>query len=541
MDLLDHGVRKKIIDQINADENKQQKYMSFKQSQVQNDKIYQYIYENLEAKYDTETVNEMTVIANINLQRRISKQEASIYKKAPNRQYSDLNDNQIDVIEKIYSDAKANTMLRKANEIYKYQQQSCLQLVPMNGKLCFRPLKRHHYDVVPDKKNPEVAAAYVLSDFDYTDAHRVRRDDRTSSRSNYSQGDVYRDGVNQKIADFDDAKDINRVYTWWSDEYNFFTNGKGEILDKEKMEPIRDRALEDADYLSPLIESKIMPFVDIASEKEFQFFVEQGSALYDATIVYNTMLTEENEVVEMQGYAQAYYKGSADQMPENLKVGTRKVIFIPQDPNNPVQSEFNFVSPNADLSSIKEFRESYLATFLSSRGVDISSVTSSRGEQNPTDISRLIKMIEKFEASQEDMDIFEEAESNIFDIIKAWLKSLSTSDILDNKYKTSIPDDAEIMVEFAKPESVQTEIERLDIVDRKMEKGLMSRVDALMELENIDIDMAKERLKEIDEMEFAIEGRSIQAQVQQEGNLPEIQSEEVAGQDTIGASETSIL
>jgi hypothetical protein len=222
-------------------------------------------------------------------------------------------------------------------------------------------------------------------------------------------------------------------------------------------------------------------------------------------------------------------------------VGTRKVIFIPQDPNNPVQSEFNFVSPNANLSSIKDFRESYLATFLSSRGVDSSSITSSRGEQNPTDISRLIKMIEKFEASQEDMDIFEEAESNIYEIIKAWLKALSTSDLLDNKYKTSIPEQSEIMVEFARPESVQTDIEKLDIIDRKMDKGLMSRVDAIMELENIDIEMAKERIKEIDEMEFGLEGRNIQPQVQQEGNLPEIQPQEVIGQDTVGAPEASIL
>ena len=259
-----------------------------------------------------------------------------------------------------------------------------------------------------------------------------------------------------------------------------------------------DIEIDPVNFISPLAQSKIMPFIDIASEKEYQYFIDQGSALYDATILYNTMLTEEQEVVTMQGQAQAYYRGDSEHMPQDLRVGTRKIIFLPVDKNNPINSEFNFVSPQANLADIRQFRESYLATFLSSRGIDSSSITSSGGETNPTDTSRLIKMIEKFEASQEDMDIFECAESEVYEVIKAWQTALVTSDLLDTKYKTSIPTDSKIMVEYVKPTGMQTDSEKMDLIERKMERGLASRVDALMQLENIDAEQARKRIKEID-------------------------------------------
>ena len=230
MDLLDQSVRKKILEEIQGDENRQRKIQSFKQSQVQADKIHQYVYENLAKKYDYTTLCEMSIIANINLQRRISKQESSIYKTAPTRQFSDLKEDQEDVVNLIYQDGKADTKFRKTNEIYKYQQQSLLQVIPSSGALAFRPFKRHHYDVVPDRLNPEIAKAYILSDFDYSDEYTI---DKKPDTTGTSGGDVYNDGLNQKIADSDDVKKA-KIFTWWSDDYNFYTDETGNILDKEQ-------------------------------------------------------------------------------------------------------------------------------------------------------------------------------------------------------------------------------------------------------------------------------------------------------------------
>lgn len=498
MDLLDQSVRKRIIEQINADENLQRKLKSYKQSQMQNDNFYQYVYEFLCSKYDQSTVDEMVIFADINLQKRISKSEASLYKRAPSRQYDNLSDVQAEVMDLIYSDAKANTKLRRSNEAFKYQNQSCMQVVPEDGQLCFKPLKPHHYDVVPDPLNPEKAFAYILSAFDYTDYDRVNKQE---NREGSSGGDTYRDGTNQTIADYDDPKGkSSTIYVVWSKDYNFYMDSKGNFLSKDTMLP---EAIEESDIVSPLKQYQMLPFIDIASDKEFEFWTRQGQSLYDATLRYNVILTNEQLVVEMQGRAQAFYKGDANNMPENLRVGTTKVIHIPIDPNNPVDSEFGFVSPSADLASIRDFRESYLAAFLSSRGIDVSTVSGNPSAQKASSgIQQLLQMIEKFEASQEDMDMYEKAEKDLYKVIVAWVKSLQGSDLLNKKYQIALPelDNTQVFVEYTKPQSVTTEKETLENIQQKIDMGIYSRVDALMEMEKIDKDTAIKRIAEIDSM-----------------------------------------
>lgn len=536
LDLLDASCRKRIIEEIHGDENLQRKLKSYKQNQMQNDNFYQYVYEYLCSKYDQSTIDEMVIFADVNLQKRISKSEASIYKHAPDRQYDNLSDQQASVIDMIYDDAKANTKLRKSNEAFKFQSQSCMQVVPEDGRLVFKVLKPHHYDVIPDPINPEKAYCYILSAFDYSDYDRVNKQE---DREGFSGGDAYRDGANQKIADFDDSEKAKKtIYAVWSKDYNFFMNGKAEILSKETMEPLEGE-IEESEFISPLGEFGIMPFIDIASDKEFEFWVRQGQSLYDATLRYNVILTTEQQVVEMQGRAQAFYKGDANHMPDNLRVGTTKVIHIPVDPNNPVDSEFGFVSPSADLASIRDFRESYLAAFLSSRGIDTSTVSGSPSMQKASSgFQQLLQMIEKFEASQEDMDMYEKAEQEAYKIIVAWVKSLQGTDMLDRKYQTALPDidQTQVFIEYNKPQSVTTEQEQLANIEKKMDMGIYSRIDALMELEKIDKDTAQKRVLEIDEMDGLnqiklpiMEGTEdeegdTEAEVFAEGSLPEVQS-----------------
>src|SRR6056297_842025 len=83
--LLELSYRKKLIDEIKGDENTQRKVSSYKKQNMQNDNFYQYVKESLEGKLDPETVAELHIFSNVNLQKRISKSESSIYKKEPLR------------------------------------------------------------------------------------------------------------------------------------------------------------------------------------------------------------------------------------------------------------------------------------------------------------------------------------------------------------------------------------------------------------------------------------------------------------------------
>lgn len=512
--LLDQSYRKKIIGEIKGDENTQRKIDSYKKMNMQNDNFFHYVKEYLESKLDAATVDELNIFSNVNLQRRVSKNEASIYKREPERSFF-LNDNEIVDMKKIYDDMDINSCLRYANEAFKYQEQCAIQVYPEDKSLKARVLLPHHYDVIPVPDNPEKAMAYIISNFNNTNRDKIRREDG-QNRTGYSQGDTYRDSLNQEIADYDDAELKKERYYVWSDSYNFVMNGKGEILDKETQEPINydiidesGSVLLDENILSPLFEWGCLPFIDIASKKDFEFWVRSGNSLYDATLIYNVILTSEFKTVEMQGHAQAYYKGDANHLPENMRVGIDKLIFIPVDPANEVNSEFGFANPGSDLSGIREFRESYLKSFLSSRGLD-SSLISGEGDSSgaTSGVQKLLEMIDKFDASLEDFSVFRNVENKLCYIISSWIKSLYAERqdgelILDEKYQVNISDPKELRcsIEFGKPEMIKTEKEELEIFEKELDLGITSRVHYLMENKGMSKEEAEKRIMEVDQYE----------------------------------------
>lgn len=506
-DLLDIDYRKKLIQEIKSDENKQRKIVSYKKQNMQNDNFYQYVVEHLESKLDPETVKELEVFADINLQKRVSKSEASIYTRIPERKFF-VGDKEIDKMAEVYDEMGANTVLKKANVSYKYQDQCAIQIYPESQKLKSRVLLPHHYDVVPMENNPEKAFAYIISNFDNTSRDRIRK---RNEKTGFSQGDKYRDQVNQEIGDYDDSKLADERFWWWSDELNFVTNGKGEILDKETYEVIAGEIEEtDPNVESPLKEYKCLPFIDVATEKDFEFWVRSGDVLYDATVRYNVILTSEFQTVEMQGHAQPYYKGDAEHMPENVRIGVDKMIYIPINPNNPTQAEFGFANPGSDLGGIREFRESYLSAFLSSRGLDTSTISgTSNATKSTSGVEKMLQMIEKFEASEDDFALFKKVEKQYAQITACWIISLKGERqdgelILDDKYQkvpVSDPKDVKAVTEFTKPELAKTEMEQLDIVEREIEMGVSSRVHYLMDEKGMTEKQAIEYIQKVDEYE----------------------------------------
>lgn len=506
--LLDLAYRKKIIQEIKSDENQQRKIVSYKKMNMQNDNFYQYVKEYLESKLDPETVKELHIFANVNIQRRVSKSEAGIYKKEPYREFY-IGSNEVKDMSPIYEDMNVNTCLKRANEAYKYQEQCAIQVYPDDGDLKTRVLLPHHYDVIPSEKNPEHAMAYVLSNFNSTTKQVVQRN---PSRVGYSQGNAYSDGVNQDIADYDDSQLEKERFYFWSKQFNFVTNGKGEILDKISHDKIMVEDINDQNIVSPLAEWDCLPFIDVSSAKDFEFWVRSGNSLYDSTIIYNTILTSEFQTVEMQGHAQPYYKGDAEHMPANIRIGVDKMIFIPINPNNPTQAEFGFANPGSDLAGIREFRESFLASFLSSRGLDVSVVSGSSNTQKATSgIEKMLQMIEKFEASQEDFALFKKVEKYLAKIVAAWCKSLygerdeNGELILSDVYQVNFsdPKEIEVKIEYTKPEIVKTDMDKIELAKAQIEAGLSSRVHAAMDIFGLDEKQAVKYIAKVDEYEMS--------------------------------------
>tara|TARA_R110000868_G_C10972548_1_gene770431 strand:- start:21068 stop:22675 length:1608 start_codon:yes stop_codon:yes gene_type:complete len=506
-DLMDQGYRKTLIEKIKGDENVQRKIVSYKKQNMQNDNYHQYVKEYLESKLDPETVSELHIFSDVNLQKRISKSESGIYKTAPERSFM-INDKPIEDFKNVYDMMNVDTCLSRANTAFKYQDQCAIQVYPENENLKCRVLLPHHYDVIPEENNPENAFAYIISNFDNTSRDKIKKDD---SRTGFSQGDTYRDGANQEIADVDDPNTGTERYFVTSRKHNFVMNGDAEILNKETFEPITEKIEEnDENVVSALAEYDCLPFIDVATEKDFEFWVRSGDSLYNATVMYNVILTSEFQTVEMQGHAQPYYKGDAEHMPENIRIGVDKMIFIPINPNNEVNSEFGFANPGSDLSGIREFRESFLSSFLSSRGLD-TSIVSGKSSVNTSSsgIEKMLQMIEKFEASQEDFSLFKNVEQQLAEITACWIESLRGERIegeliLGEKYQFNIGDLKmfSLNLDFAKPELIKTEMETLEVAEKEIDMGVSSKVHYLIDHKGMTEKEAILYIKKVEEYEM---------------------------------------
>lgn len=519
--LLDIAERKALINEIKGNENIYRKRESFKQNEVFSDRITKYVIDYLRGQFSNQTVQEMPIISTVNICRRIVKQEASIYKKSPERDWSDVSDEQKDALKLMYADMMADIKLNKSNEYFKLQKQNILQILPKDGKLALRVLRPDQVDVVPDPMNPEKPWIYIISAYDrFFESERAdnTRLSNGAGGSFYSQG-ANQDFVNQKIADADDYEGPAKLFTVWSPEYNFVMDQNGNIVSGDNIEnPI-------APYL---------PFVDIAEDRDFEYWVRQSQSLTDFTIQYNGALSDQGQVVRLQGFAQAVIKAPQDLLPVSMQIGPNTILRLPVDPANPVETDFSFVSPSPDIAGGMAYIEMLLANFLSSRGND-PKIISGKADSTKysSGIERLLAMIEKFEATRTDYSLYEKAEQDLYTLIKIWHNTIKGSDQLLPKYETAdFSEDSEVTVQFAKPELVKTDAEVLDVIERKMDLGLMSRVEALMELRNLDDEEhAEEILEKIEEQDALTRARPVGS------NGPEVNPgfEQGDGSDTTGS------
>jgi len=477
--------RKTIIQQIKGSENIDRKAQSLKACEVYNDRLHQYVTEELEAAFGQSTARKMPKISSINLAKRIVKEEATVYKERPRRAFLEATEDQSKKLDLMYRDMRADSKLMKSNEFYKLQSQGLLMLVPQSGKLIMRVLKQHHYDVIPDPINPELALAYIISSFDKELLIDNRRNETVTGNTGASEqyNSSTPDGINQDIGDPEDYQATLERYLVWTKEFNFLMDGNGEVLSEDTNSPIPG----------------ILPFVDISIDKDFEYFVREGNITSDFAIQYNMSLSDLAHVVRMQGWSQAIIKGDSKLMTKDITVGVTKVLFLPIDKNNPVETDFKFSNPSPDLAGSIAFIEMLLANFISSKGVDPNIVAAKAEGQNFTSgIERLLAMIDKFEASKEDFILYEEVERKIFHIITAWHNALRNSPELDDKYKTgTIKDNVDIKVAFKRPEMIQTQTEKLEFHTQKIAMGLESIIDALMDVEQMSRPEATKKLEQI--------------------------------------------
>lgn len=451
--MIDFGskdMRKMIIAEIDSEENKRRKEESLQQFEILKDRCEPFVIEYLKKFYQEDSICELPIVSSINIGRRIIQQEAAVYDIAPERSFTGVSEEQSAKILKLYEEMGVNQKMLKANQFYKAEDQTHVQVTLSKGKLKIRNLMGHHLDAIPSDLDATEAEAYLVSGYD---------------RSAYlPRLKSYQDLMDQKIADPDDYEESLKRIAVWTNELNFIMDKDGNVVSGDEV-------------LNPL---ELMPFVDISVDKDSEYFVRSGHATSQFTIQFNGSVTDLAQIVRMQGFAQAWFKGSEEIMPQNLRIGPNIVLKLPINPERPAETDFGYATPNSDLSGSIEFLNTVLSSFLSSRGIDPKTINT-RGESQTysSGFERLLSLIEQFKPSKQDFAVFKKAEKQLFKIIKAYINTYSGTDLLQYDIGP-IPEGADIEVKFFEPQSVLSENEKVDLLQKKIDLGLISKVEAIM-------------------------------------------------------------
>lgn len=471
----DTDLRKLWLDEILGDENKRRKAESFRRSEVYNKRQGPFVEAKLKTEFSEETVQDMRKIYSINIAKRVTDKMAALYNDAPERTFSDdmgepLSEEQVKGIEALYSEAKVNYKLGRANRVKKYQQQCILQVIPVldRGIIDVRVLQPHQVDVIPSDSDPERAFAYVINAYDRS--------------YNLTGGDM----VDQKIADRNDQegkkRDLMR-FVWWSAEHNFITDGNGRIVQDDQ-----------EDILNPI---GTLPFIDIADEKEQEFWVRKGSSIIDFAVDFSTVICDTATINRLQGYAQGVIKSV--ERPKDVRVGPNQFIWLQLDPNATVQPDLQFATPNPDMQASLDLQDRLINYFLTSEGLDPKVVNSkSEGVTYSSGFERMLAMLEQFEASKEDIDQFKWIESELFKLFVLWnnhYAGASNSPMNQSLQFGQLPVDSQVNVVFFRPEMIQSKTEADQAELALLEKGLRSPVQALANIDRISEEEAMRRLE----------------------------------------------
>lgn len=483
--ILDAEVRKQIINDIKSSENVARKRNEQRKFDIYRKRQALYVLERLTSEFDPKTVKGMRKILSINPCKRIVDEQASLYVDEPDRHWTNAENNEqlLEQLKNLYSLGKIDPQFRLANRYFKLHGQSCLYVLPKKGKIIARALTPKDYDVIPDADDPEQAFAYVLNIFD-ANLHKTTPSPtlENSSASSYNVND----NRNQLIADANDPKLANERYVFWSAEVHLTCDGRGEIV---------DGLLEQ----NPI---ERLPFIDLANEKDFQFFVQLGSDVAEFVIDLLLQLSDLANTVKFQNYSQAVI--SSPNQPVGLNIGPDKVLWLQTDPNSDAPPpNFEFVSPSPDIMGTLELVNVMLKMFLSSHGLNPGTVSGKNElEKFTSGIDHLLANLDKFKASKEDMDVFRAAEQEMFEIMRAWhtvLFNVTDEMALNDELKLSvIPEDVQLDVAFKEPQAVQTQTETEDSCLKLVQAGLMTKCEAVKRIYGVDDEKAEEMVAELE-------------------------------------------
>jgi hypothetical protein len=476
-DVLDPVFRKKVIKEIQSNENQQRKLEHFKRYEVYHDRVAKYTEDLMAKQFDATTIDEMKMsLTNISLCRKIVDKLARVYSNGVERQIKSKRDmKSLEVVEKHLC---VNAKMKKANRYLELHNNVWMTCLPKpkkdrDGNVLYYDLKLavlppFLFDVIEDQDDREKAQCLILSNFnpenaaimyDAPERNGKRGLDRSGTNS-FQRGD----GVDQTIADTpNDFDPRNQRYIFWTDSYHMTCDGNGAVVSAPE------------GMLNPI---QMIPGIALNKDQDGEYYSIGGSDLVDSCLLINSMMTNINHIGVQQGYGQAWMSGN--NLPQKIQLGPTKVIKLETPPGGE-RPDFGFATSNPPLDQLKQLTTTQIALLLSTNNLSTSGVKVdlSSGVDFPSGIAMMIDKAESTEDVKDQAQIFLDNEKHLWEIAIAWIDAYEDSGMLIEDLKGLSFSLDEFHLKINEPHPIASESEKLENLKKRMELGINTKVDLI--------------------------------------------------------------
>jgi hypothetical protein len=491
--ILDPAVRAQVIMEIEASENRNRKHESYRRYLCYKDQTIYFVVANLLRQFSENTVISMRYsISNISIVRKVIDKLSRVYSVGVKREISgkDEDTKKLQELEKIID---INSKMKQANRYLKLQKNCALYMKPcprynedgssVEWTLVPEVLQPHNYDVIEDEYDKTRPLAFILSDYtpEMSDYSKIDPGLRPQGATILARGD----GRDQIIADSpdDSGKGQEKTYIWWSKNFHFTTNSKGEII-------------ADPGNTQNKNPFGVEMIIGYGIDQDNQYWAQGGGDLIDGAILLNGMITHNNHVGVTQGYGQFYMTGQ--NLPGSVEIGPTKMIKLEYNKEEQAEPKIGFASANPNLGELRGLVEAYIALLLTTNNLSTAGVSAqlSGGKDFASGISLIIDKAESLEDVSDQQQIFVDKEGKVFDAARAFLDTYRDQ-LIEPLKEIKLPDDIgkTLSTSFQEPEPIQSEKERLENYKLRMELGLDTLVTIIMkENPGITEDQAEKQL-----------------------------------------------
>lgn len=471
-DLLDKQVIMRILSEMEKSEERDRRTHSFDAYQIYSGNQANYVEQMIMAKRPKSYQGYIT--SDISIARMVTKKRSQSYLLPPSRETE--ND---ELMEEIYKGAMADRSFQAFDEGFNLHKHMIMWVnyVQEEERIQFMPLHPYEFSLVRDKDSGEVEI--VILNYPNRDL-----------TANANSGDGLSDLISESQAD---SSANGNHYVFWSKDQVvkvFIKNtevtidGKNELKTDVTYVPIEGNPKS----VNPI---GMLPFVYLSDDLSVD--MPTPNPLANQSVSWNYQWSEVLTSSNIQGSGQFVlrYPESMQGNMDKINIGLLSAVELPQkeDPNMP-STEAEYISPSPDLASQREISMTYLKMILKEHGIDGENME--LGESSAVSgISKAISGSNVQKIISNNQMMYERVEQACFEIVKAWVNEAQIAG-------KSFGQDDGLVVIYPKPKVLMSDKETLDVIEKKLELGLIEKWEALVALDpNLTEENAKDKLNQI--------------------------------------------